>query len=150
VQNAVKIAAVQTRAQTKQANKTIKPLVVPQIIDESICSPSEFVALQQTDETLKPLWQKATDNEQQTGAKGVIVSYCVKREFLYRMTHDPQRAFGNDICQLVVPLSLRNKVLELAHSSTFGGHLGIRKTYERVLSNFHWVGLHGDVTRFCR
>ncbi|GFN87459.1 gypsy retrotransposon integrase-like protein 1 [Plakobranchus ocellatus] len=29
-------------------------------------------------------------------------------------------------------------------------HLGIRRTKDKVLSNFYWPGLDGDVTRYCR
>jgi hypothetical protein len=38
----------------------------------------------------------------------------------------------------------------LAHESILGGHLGTKKTYDKILSSFHWPGIDGDVTRFCR
>ena len=52
--------------------------------------------------------------------------------------------------QLVVPKSLRIRVMELAHSSILGGHLGVAKTKDRILACFYWPGLRDDVTRFCR
>ena len=30
-----------------------------------------------------------------------------------------------------------------------GGHLGIRKTLEKILNNFYWPAIHADVSRFC-
>ena len=30
------------------------------------------------------------------------------------------------------------------------GHLGIKKTMNRILSSFHWPGINGDIVRFCR
>lgn len=41
-------------------------------------------------------------------------------------------------------------MLKLAHDSLMGGHLGIRKTMDRVLSEFYWPGVGMDVTRYCR
>ena len=39
--------------------------------------------------------------------------------------------------------------LHLAHASTMAGHLGINKTYQKVLNHFYWPGLKKDVTQFC-
>ena len=52
--------------------------------------------------------------------------------------------------QIVVPKCLRNDVLSLAHSSPLAGHLGVNKTYRKVLSHFYWPGLKGDVVKYCR
>ena len=38
----------------------------------------------------------------------------------------------------------------VAHDSLFGGHLGVKKTEDRIQTNFFWPGLHEDVTSFCR
>ena len=42
--------------------------------------------------------------------------------------------------QLVLPHSLRESVLEVAHDSILGGHLATNKTYDRVTSHFFWPG----------
>ncbi|GFO11814.1 gypsy retrotransposon integrase-like protein 1 [Plakobranchus ocellatus] len=34
--------------------------------------------------------------------------------------------------------------------SITGAHLGIRRTKDKVLSNFYWPGVDGNVTRYCR
>ena len=38
----------------------------------------------------------------------------------------------------------------MAHDSLFGGHLGVKKTDDRIQTNFFWPGLLEDVTSFCR
>ena len=38
--------------------------------------------------------------------------------------------------------------MEVAHDSILGGHLGGKKTSDRVPSNFHWPGVAGDVQRY--
>ncbi|KAF6030922.1 hypothetical protein EB796_010766 [Bugula neritina] len=50
----------------------------------------------------------------------------------------------------MVPSSLRKEVLQKAHDCIMSGHLGVKKTTDRVLSNFFWPGLNGDVVRFCQ
>ena len=57
---------------------------------------------------------------------------------------------GKTTSQLVVPSSLTNKVMTLAHESLIKGHLGIRKTIDRVVAEFFWLGICDDVTPFCK
>ena len=52
--------------------------------------------------------------------------------------------------QLVVPEGFREKVLRLTNETLMYGHLGIKKTLDRVLSEFFWRGVCGDVARFCQ
>jgi len=52
--------------------------------------------------------------------------------------------------QLIVPQTLHRQVTNVAHDSLFGGHLGIKKTRERLLTSFYWPGLYRDVADFCR
>ncbi|GFO27346.1 gypsy retrotransposon integrase-like protein 1 [Plakobranchus ocellatus] len=40
--------------------------------------------------------------------------------------------------------------MSVAHDSITGAHLGIRRTKDKVLSNFYWPEVNGDVTRYCR
>ncbi|GFO09026.1 gypsy retrotransposon integrase-like protein 1 [Plakobranchus ocellatus] len=40
--------------------------------------------------------------------------------------------------------------MSVAHDSITGAHLGIRRTKDKILSNFYWPGVDGDVTRYCR
>ena len=49
----------------------------------------------------------------------------------------------------MVPKTLRGKVMKVAHDSIFGGHLGIKKTKDRIQTNFYWPGMQ-DATSFCR
>ncbi|RWS02064.1 pol polyprotein-like protein [Leptotrombidium deliense] len=50
---------------------------------------------------------------------------------------------------LVIPRTLVSKVLLAMHDCIFsGGHLGIRKTFERVRQRFYWRTILKDVTRY--
>ena len=60
-----------------------------------------------------------------------------KKGLLYR-----QFTKGNKVTlQLVVPEGFREKVLRLAHETLLTEHLGIKKTLDRVLSEFFFFGL---------
>ena len=55
-----------------------------------------------------------------------------KKGLLYR-----QFTKGNKVTwQLVVPVGFRGKVLRLAHETLLTGHLGIKKTLDRVVAEF--------------
>ena len=51
------------------------------------------------------------------------------------------------ITQLAVRKELREKLLRLAHDCILSG---IKKTYESIIANFYWPGVHRDVVRYCR
>ena len=52
--------------------------------------------------------------------------------------------------KLVLPQKLRHSVLEVAHDSILGEHLGNAKTLDRILCNFYWPGIHDDVQCYCQ
>ena len=60
-----------------------------------------------------------------------------KKGLLYR-----QFTKGNKVTlQLVIPVGFREKVLRLAHETLLTEHLGIKKTLDRVVSEFFWPGV---------
>ena len=40
-------------------------------------------------------------------------------------------------------------MLKLGHENLLSGHQRAQKTAQRILMNFHWIGVHGDVQRYC-
>ena len=48
---------------------------------------------------------------------------------------------GRPFRQLLVPVQYRDQVIEVAHGTTMSGHLGAKKTSDRVLVNFYWPGI---------
>ena len=52
--------------------------------------------------------------------------------------------------QIVVPQSKRQDVLSITHETPLPGHLGVNKTYQRVLNYFYWPKLCQNVVEFCR
>ena len=54
-----------------------------------------------------------------------------------------QDATGDHL-QFVVPRSMHSEILQQVHNSLLGGHLGQKKTREKVLQRFYWSGVHED------
>lgn len=57
---------------------------------------------------------------------------------------------GEVVKQIVVPLKYRDAIMSLAHDSSFAGHLGNRKTRQRIMQNFFWPGIFIDVAKYCK
>ena len=76
------------------------------------------------------------------------ISYFIyENEILYRVFVSK---FGDRLKQIVVPLKFRDKLLQIAHDVPLGGHLGNRKTRQRILQSFFWPGIFIDVAHYCR
>jgi len=52
--------------------------------------------------------------------------------------------------QLVLPGKYRVEIMNTAHSSVTGGHMGVKKTQVKVAKKAYWVGWARDVRDFCR
>ena len=57
---------------------------------------------------------------------------------------------GVECKQVLVPKNRRKTILSLAHECLFGGHMGAKKTGDRVLSCFYWPGVSGDIKNWCK
>ena len=60
-------------------------------------------------------------------------NFVISRGLLYRN----DKVEGQPVCQLCVPTARRDAILKLAHDSVYGGHLGERKTRERIKLSFY-------------
>ena len=71
----------------------------------------------------------------------------INRDLLYRVDKLPQT--GEVRHQLLIPQPFKEDLLQLAHAIPLSGHLGRDKTKARLVTRFYWLGLDGDVRRFC-
>ena len=54
------------------------------------------------------------------------------------------------LISVVLPSSCRKAVLQLAHAIPLAGHMGRKKTSERILQRFYWPNVFKDATEFCK
>ena len=56
---------------------------------------------------------------------------------------------GNDY-MYIIPMTLRKECFMQLHAYITGGHLGRKKTYEKLKQRFYWCNMHRDVSYWCR
>ncbi|KAL3847604.1 hypothetical protein ACJMK2_018507 [Sinanodonta woodiana] len=138
------VQAVETRAQTDK--KPLLKLKVPEAVTD--ISRDEFMREQIWDGSLSTLAEKIMSGTVQYCKGGGSSKFVRTKGSMYR-EFSPWD--GGKYLQLVVPQIYRSHVLRLAHESSMAGHLGMKKkTTDRVLREFYWPGVNGDIDRFCR
>ena len=145
------IATCETRSQMKnpekgELTKAIKWKDIP-FINET---PEEIKRLQREDETLKTYWMKAegtTINGKREDYKGNPL-FVVKKGLLYKNYKEVIQ--DKTSTRLLIPKTLRNKVMKVAHEALLTAHQGIRKTQDKICSVFYWPGIMSDVMRFVK
>lgn len=101
-----------------------------------------LIERQKSDPSLKLLHDTAKE-----GISRRNVSYQRRAGVLYRLYKDRK---GRVLDQLVVPQKYRSDLLELSHGSSWSGHLGIKKTKDRLLQEYYWPGCFRDAENFVR
>ena len=96
---------------------------------------SELICLQQSDTSLLSLFELAEKGDDH---------YFFKSGVLLRSWRNKMAPPESSFHQIVVPASLRPKLLRVAHEIPAAGHLGVAKTQSRLLR--HFFGLASHVT----
>ena len=65
------------------------------------------------------------------------------------LLYHQDRILGQSVSQLVVPKSRRRQVLEVAHDM-HGGHMGAKRTKERIAYTFYWPSLTADCKEYVK
>ena len=134
-----------TRSQAKKKGKHT-PLKVASSSKNAIVDRNELIRLQHEDKSLEKYW-----DQRDIKVKGKQeVSFEEKNGVLYRSYKHPHVNGGKLIRQVMVPAPLRRQLMEVAHESIMGGHMGIKKTTDRIQKAFHWPGIQGNVSRHCK
>jgi len=102
---------------------------------------TEFIRLQQCDLSLSSLFELAEKGDDH---------YFLKSGVLLRSWRDKLAPPESSFHQIVVPASLRPKLLQIAHEISAAGHLGVAKTKSRLKRHFFWPSISGDTKSFCR
>ncbi|XP_069993662.1 uncharacterized protein [Penaeus vannamei] len=118
-------------------------------VDEVSITSRMLIEAQKSDESLRSLRNTAVSkSEVQSLPSGYYLNSGILMR-KYRPPEVPATDSWHEVFQVVVPTCYRPKVISLAHDLG-GGHLGIKKTLDKVLRYFYWPGVTSDVTRYCR
>ena len=113
-------------------------------------SRSQLCKEQHSDSEISPLFERALDEKE---ISQVPVCYYVKNGILMRKWRPPDVSAEDEWTvnhQIVIPRVYRPEILNLAHETPMSGHLGVNKTYHKILNHFYWPGLKSDVSQHCK
>ena len=140
------VQAVVTRNMAQRQKQPQKPLKVMDSVSSEL-NGSSFGQMQLEDGSLQKVRDRVVDDNTEFDRDKEKERFFKKKDVLYRKI---MNSLGQEITQLVVPITLRDKVMSMAHDCLMSGHQGINRTGERVQGNFWWPGVMADVTRYCK
>lgn len=143
------LQAVQTRGQKAKDEKGLKKLNVTDLVDLDV-TVDKMKELQLIDATLTNYRNLANVGKRKLLGDGIVSWFSMEKGLLYRHFSSPKVSDNKTFKQLVIPEALRRKVMTIALDSILGGHLGTKKTLDRISSSFYWPGIQGDVKRYCQ
>lgn len=107
-----------------------------------------LVAAQRADVELQRLREDLEDE------KCLKSDYYLDRDVLMRRwapsTVPEEDVSWSTVHQVIVPKRYRNDIISVAHDNNFAGHLGRRKTVDRIWQHFYWPSIRKDVAEYCR
>ena len=118
--------------------------LVQEDLYNQIISKENLIKAQNSDSTLAGLRHIASS----TSSDGKNPCIFYRDGVLMRSYHPPNLSDSDTwsiVTQVVLPSSVRNAVIELAHDG-LAGHLGEKKTYRKILNSFFWPGMKKQVS----
>ena len=134
---------------TSRSNLDLSPLISNDQCHDRL-SRSQLCKEQHSDPEISSLFDRALDENE---TSQVPVCYYMKNDILMRKWRPPDVSADDEWTvnhQIVVPRAYRPEILNLAHETPMSGHLGVNKTYHKILNHFFCPGLKYDVSQHCK
>lgn len=133
-----------------ESELNLKSVAVPEMAAFLPVSRESLIEAQNTDQML----EKCHASVNVAGSQSSKHQYYLDKDILMRKWNahsftDEDNEWGA-VNQIVVPSKFRQHVLAVAHDHPWAGHLGVTKTYDRILQHFFWPGLKTEVSRYCK
>ena len=139
----IEINQVETRAEKKRQEAYKRNIQINNAKREEVwnISPEELRKRQKEDPSLEKI-RKAADTGIMKHGKTIVW----RNDILYQSSLDKK---GEEKLVVVVPKSLRYKILSFAHDHAFAGHLCTKKTTEKIRREFWWPSCAAEIKRYC-
>lgn len=137
----LKTSEVSVSPSSEQKNKLLSVEVETE--DKELClavNKEQLIKAQQSDRTLAACLSAAQEQKNDK----LPMTYLFNEDVLVRKWSLMSGLECDVVTQVVVPKEFCLQVLSLAHDHNLSGHLGVKKTYHRVLQYFFWPGLKSD------
>ena len=106
---------------------------------------NQLIADQKSDVTLGKIRREAFQK-----APEVSDGYFFTNDLLFHRKYLSDEHNGTRyVDRIVVPESYRNEILRVGHTIPLSGHMGSKKTLDRIAAHFSWPGLSFDVRKYC-
>ena len=103
---------------------------------------NQLIADQKADVTLEKVRKESSKMESD--------GYFFTNDLLMHRKHLPEERNGiRYVDRIVVPEAYRNEILRVGLTIPLSGHMGSKKTLERIAAHFFWPGLSFDVRKYC-
>lgn len=115
---------------------------------EEKISKGNLIAEQHKDPDISCLFPRTVDESEVSSHP---ICYFVKNGVLMRKWRPPDISAEDEWAikyQVVIPKAYRLEILSMAHETPLDGHLGVNKTYQKILNYFYWSSLKTDVAEF--
>ena len=77
--------------------------------------------------------------------------YLMKNNVLYHLSeHNVADSDQISIVNLLFLHLMRNEILQSCHDDPLSGHLGFKKTYNKLRERFHWENMNSDCDFWCK
>ncbi|XP_059160867.1 uncharacterized protein K02A2.6-like [Physella acuta] len=136
---AMKIEGGLSEKKIKEESSTVQE----SLNNASLWTPTQFQEEQRKDHSLEKIFKLAKKNSR-TFSKTTEHGFIVKDNTLMRIFRDHTKEYK----QLVIPHRYRNIILSQAHDLCLAGHMGRRKTKQRIQSAFYWPGMDRDISEY--
>ncbi|XP_042865110.1 uncharacterized protein LOC122248852 [Penaeus japonicus] len=134
-------AAAVTRGMVK-----MKEELTPLTSVSDLVNCQDIVQEQESDPSLESVRRKLTEKSLSM-SHGEESCFIVKNKRIYRRVLTQH---GEERLQFVVPARYRLAVFRLGHHSALGGHMGQKKTLDRIQTEFFWPGMGQEIARLVR
>lgn len=130
-----------TRANSTPVAPFLDNATLCKVIDEK-----NLAEAQKSDPTLASLHARTIKKEDILDSPSFYYNNDILMRF-YRPCQLTDEDHWAESHQVVLPECIRKPIMDIAHQG-FGGHLGIKKTYHKLLNEFYWPAMKKDVTMY--
>ena len=114
-------------------------------------SPRQKLIIDQTEDPILGRIREKAINEDMIENKDTC--FYLQNGILMRKAKPKYKNFNDEtkeMHQILTPECCKQDILRMAHDLPFAGHMGVNKTYSRILPYFYWPGLKKDVVNYCK
>ena len=113
----------------------------------SVVDRNALIKLQQSDSDLKCYIDQAGQSPHDVNK---VERFFFKSGILMRNWHHRSQPTDTGHNQIVAPAAISRQLLYISHDIPASGHLGVRKSLDRLLRHFWWGTIQADVREYIR